>query len=62
MTLAVPSGVQAAAMARISPIAMTRGLAETGRGAFSPEALSEALEIAHKGHGGGDWAGSGRRG
>ena len=49
VTLAVPEGVQAAAMARISPIAMTRGLAETGRGAFSPEALSEALEIAHKG-------------
>jgi len=49
VTLAVPKGVQAAAMARISPIAMTRGLAETGRGTFSPEALEKALDIAHKG-------------
>ena len=49
VTLAVPKGVQAAAMARISPVVMTRGLAETGRGAFSPDALQDALEIAHKG-------------
>ena len=49
VTLAVPEGVQAAAMARISPVAMTRGLAQTKRGAFSPDALAEALEIARKG-------------
>ncbi len=49
VTLAVPHGIQSAAMTRISPIAMTRGLPETERGAFSPDALADALELAHKG-------------
>ncbi len=49
VTLAVPLGLQNAAMARVSPVVMTRGLPETGNGTFAREALEEALTLAGKG-------------
>ena len=49
VTLAVPSGIQDALMARVSPVVMTRGLPETSGGAFSAEAVDAALNLAGKG-------------
>jgi len=49
VTLAVPSGLQNALMARVSPVVMTRGLAETSAGTFSVEAIDAALKLAAKG-------------
>ncbi len=49
VTLAVPSGLQNAVMARISPVVMTQGLAETSVGTFSVEAVDAALKLAAKG-------------
>ena len=49
VTLAVPEGIQAAAMARVSPVIMTRSLPQTSEGTFAASGLEEALEIAAKG-------------
>ncbi len=49
VTLAVPEGVQNAAMARVSPVVMTRGLPQTGAGTFAREAVEQALKLAEKG-------------
>ncbi len=49
VTLAVPSGIQPALMARVSPVVMTQGLAETAGGTFSKAALDAALKLAGKG-------------
>ncbi len=49
VTLAVPEGIQNALMARVSPVVMTQGLAETGEGTFSKDAVEAALKIAAKG-------------
>ena len=49
VTLAVPAGLQNAAMACVSPVVMTRGLPETADGTFAREALEEALKLAGKG-------------
>ena len=49
VTLAVPIGIQNALMARVSPVVMTKGLAETGEGTFSQGALEAALTLAAKG-------------
>lgn len=49
VTLAVPKGIQPALMARVSPVVMTQGLAETDGGTFSKAALDAALKIAAKG-------------
>lgn len=52
VTLAVPQGLQVAAMSRVSPVVMTKGLAETPSGTFSADALGEALALAAKGSAG----------
>lgn len=49
VTLAIPKSVQAAAMSRVSPVVMTRGLAETDEGTFALDALDAALALAAKG-------------
>jgi len=49
VTLAVPEGIQNALMARVSPVVMTRGLAQTAMGAFARGAVEAALELAGKG-------------
>ncbi len=49
VTLAVPERLQEAAMARVSPVVMTRGLAQTDAGAFAGAALEAALVLAAKG-------------
>ena len=49
VTLAVPLGIQKAVMARVSPVVMTQGLAETEGGTFSKTALDAALKLAAKG-------------
>ena len=49
VTLAVPSSIQPALMARVSPVVMTKGLAETADGTFSKAALDAALTLAAKG-------------
>ncbi len=49
VTLAVPKGIQNALMARVSPVVMTQGLAETDIGTFGKEAVDAALKIAAKG-------------
>ncbi len=49
VTLAVPEKLQDAVMARVSPVVMTRGLAETDAGAFAGEAVGSALALAAKG-------------
>lgn len=49
VTLAVPQGIQNALMARVSPVVMTQGLAETADGTFSKAALEAALALAGKG-------------
>ncbi len=49
VTLAVPSGIQNALMARVSPVVMTKGLAQTSLGTFAQEAGEAALTLAAKG-------------
>jgi hydroxyethylthiazole kinase-like uncharacterized protein yjeF len=49
VTLAVPSGIQNALMARVSPVVMTKGLAQTSLGTFAQEAGEAALKLAAKG-------------
>jgi len=49
VTLAVPEGIQNALMARVSPVVMTRGLAQTEAGTFARGALEDALALAAKG-------------
>ena len=49
VTLAVPTGIQNALMAGISPVVMTKGLPETSEGTFSPDAVEAALKLAEKG-------------
>jgi len=49
VTLAVPAGLQNAAMARVSPVVMTHGLAQTDAGAFAGGAVESALALAVKG-------------
>ena len=39
VTLAIPDGIHQAAMARVSPVVMTRGLPQSEEGTFGPEAL-----------------------
>ena len=46
VTLAVPISLQNSLMARVSPVVMTRGLAETSVGTFDVEAVDEALTLA----------------
>ena len=48
-TLAVPNSSQATVVSRISPVVMTRGLAETDGGAFASSALESALKLAARG-------------
>ena len=49
VTLAVPSGIQNALMARVSPVVMTRGLSETSAGTFGKDAVEAALSLAAHG-------------
>ncbi len=49
VTLVVPEGVQNAAMARVSPVVMTKGLPQTVAGTFASEAAEAALKLARKG-------------
>lgn len=49
VTLAVPEGIQSALMARVSPVVMTRGLAQTAAGTFAQSAVEAALALAAKG-------------
>ena len=49
VTLAVPEGIQNALMARVSPVVMTRGLAQTEGGTFAQAAVEAALKLAAKG-------------
>ncbi len=49
VTLAVPEGIQNAAMARVSPVVMTRGLPQTSTGTFARAAIEDALKLADKG-------------
>lgn len=49
VTLAVPEGLQNAAMARVSPVVMTNGLPQTANGMFAREAVDAALKLAEKG-------------
>ena len=49
VTLAVPTGIQNALMARVSPVVMTQGLSETSEGTFSQDAVEAALKLAAKG-------------
>ncbi len=49
VTLAVPEGIQSALMARVSPVVMTRGLAQTEGGTFARSAVEAALKLAAKG-------------
>ncbi len=49
VTLAVPEGIHSAAMARVSPVVMTRGLAQTPSGTFARAAVEAALKLAGKG-------------
>lgn len=49
VTLAVPRSIQNALMARVSPVVMTKGLAETLDGTFDVSAVEEALKLAGKG-------------
>ena len=49
VTLAVPEGIQSAAMARVSPVVMTRGLPQTSAGTFAQNGVEEALKMAGKG-------------
>lgn len=49
VTLAVPKSLQNALMARVSPVVMTQGLAETDAGTFGKDAVEAALKIAAKG-------------
>jgi len=49
VTLAVPSGIQNALMARVSPVVMTKGLVQTSLGTFAQEAGEAALTLAAKG-------------
>jgi len=49
VTLAVPEGIQNALMARVSPVVMTKGLAQTSTGAFARAAVDAALTLASKG-------------
>ena len=62
VTLAVPEGIQNALMARVSPVVMTRGLAQTEAGTFARAAVEAALKLAEKGNGGGIRTGLGRAG
>lgn len=48
VTLAVPEGIQNALMARVSPVVMTRGLAQTEGGTFAKAAVEAALKLAEK--------------
>jgi len=49
VTLAVPEDIQSAAMARVSPVVMTRGLPQTAAGTFARSSVEEALKLAEKG-------------
>ncbi len=49
VTLAVPEGIQNALMARVSPVVMTKGLAQTSTGTFARSAVEAALTLAAKG-------------
>ena len=49
VTLAVPEGIQNALMARVSPVVMTRGLAQTEGGTFARSGVEAALKLAGKG-------------
>ncbi len=49
VTLAIPTSIQNALMARVSPVVMTKGLAETSHGTFSVDAVEAALKLAGKG-------------
>jgi hydroxyethylthiazole kinase-like uncharacterized protein yjeF len=49
VTLAVPESLQNALMARVSPVVMTKGLAETSGGTFSASAVEAALTLVGKG-------------
>jgi len=49
VTLAIPTSIQNALMARVSPVVMTKGLAETSAGTFSVDAVEAALKLAGKG-------------
>jgi len=49
VTLAVPEGIQLPAMARVSPVVMTRGLPQTPAGSFATLSVEEALKLAEKG-------------
>ena len=48
VTLAIPEGIHQAAMSRVSPVVMTRGLAQSAEGTFGPEAVDAALKLAEK--------------
>ena len=48
VTLVVPQGLQAAVMVRVSPVVMTRGLPQTGQGAFAECAVEAALALVAK--------------
>ncbi|MBV9850572.1 MAG: NAD(P)H-hydrate dehydratase [Armatimonadetes bacterium] len=48
VTLAIPSGIHQAAMARVSPVVMTRGLPQSGEGTFGNDALDPALKLTEK--------------
>lgn len=49
VTLAVPEGIQSALMARVSPVVMTKGLAQIENGTFARSAVEAALTLAAKG-------------
>ena len=49
VTLVVPEGLQTAAMVRVSPVVMTKGLPQTSDGTFASAAVQEALKIAAQG-------------
>ena len=48
VTLAIPEGIHQPAMARVSPVVMTRGLTQSREGTFGPEALEAALKLTEK--------------
>ncbi len=48
VTLAIPEGIHQAAMSRVSPVVMTRGLPQSGEGTFGQEAVDAALRLAEK--------------
>jgi hydroxyethylthiazole kinase-like uncharacterized protein yjeF len=48
VTLAIPEGIHQAAMCRVSPVIMTRGLTQSPEGTFGKDALESALQMVEK--------------